>query len=218
MKHSEQLNEIAKALSGLQSEIRDAEKDTQGYGYKYADLYQVLSLIRPLLAKFGLAFTQHVSNADDKVVIETMIMHSSGQWLSSEIAMPPTPNKNMSAAQSVGSAITYGRRYALTAIFGITQTAEDTDAAHERYDQKKSEPKPPVMQAFNPKLASLVQIINDDDKMGGHDYWANLEPKDKNDLWPLLDSEQKKWIKYVMGNPVKTDNKLPKRGVENTYV
>ena len=141
MKHSETINEIAKAMSGLQSEIRDAEKDTQGHGYKYADLYQILSLIRPLLSKHGLAFTQHVSNADDKVVIETMIMHESGQWIQSELSMPPTPNNRMSAAQSVGSAITYGRRYSLTAIFGITQCTEDDDAANQA-PPYTSRPKP----------------------------------------------------------------------------
>lgn len=142
MKHSESIQSLAKAMSGLQSEIRDAEKDTQGYGYKYADLYQVLSLIRPLLAKHGLAFTQHVSNADDKVLIETMVMHESGEWMASEISMPPTPNTKMSAAQSVGSAITYGRRYSLVAIFGITQCTEDDDGANYKHRKTAEEPKP----------------------------------------------------------------------------
>jgi hypothetical protein len=133
MKQSEQLNELASAMSKLQSEIRDAEKDNQAYNYKYADLGTVLGLIRPLLAKNGLSFQQHVGNADGKVVIETIIMHSSGQWISSELAMPEVQSKSMNAAQGIGSVITYGRRYALTAIFGITQVDDDGSAG-------KSEP------------------------------------------------------------------------------
>jgi hypothetical protein len=137
MKHSEQLNEIAAAMSKLQGEIEDASKDTSGYGYKYADLSQVLGIIRPLLSKNGLSFTQHVSNADDKIIIETMLMHSSGQWMSSEIAMPPVQGKSMNAAQAVGSIITYGRRYALTAIFGITQTDDDGAPDKPRMEEPK---------------------------------------------------------------------------------
>jgi hypothetical protein len=132
MKHSNEINELAKAMSKLQSEIRDAEKDVQGYGYKYADLGQVLGLIRPLLEKNGLSFNQHVGNAQDTAIIETMVMHESGQWMSSEICMPVTIEAKRSAAQCVGIAITYGRRYALTAIFGITQVAEDQDGHAEK--------------------------------------------------------------------------------------
>jgi hypothetical protein len=151
MRHSEQLNEIAASMSKLQGEIEDASKDTSGYGYKYADLSQVLGIIRPLLSKNGLSFTQHVSNADDKIIIETMVMHSSGQWMSSEIAMPPVPSKSMNAAQAVGSIITYGRRYALTAIFGITQTDDDgapEKARHEEPKKAQQEYKKPVPQTY----------------------------------------------------------------------
>lgn len=143
LKQSEQLNELAAAMSKLQSEIRDAEKDNQGYGYKYADLGTVLSLIRPLLAKNGLSFQQHIGNANDKVVVETIVMHSSGQWISSELAMPEVQSKSMNAAQGIGSVITYGRRYALTAIFGITQVDDDGSAGKsEPVKAQTAQPKP----------------------------------------------------------------------------
>lgn len=152
MKHSEQLNEIASAMSKLQGEIEDANKDTSGYGYKYADLSQVLSIIRPLLSKNGLSFTQHISNADDKIIIETMLMHSSGQWMASEIAMPPVQGKSMNAAQAVGSIITYGRRYALTAIFGITQTDDDGAVDKPRIDESKK-----AQQEYNKPLYDVKE-------------------------------------------------------------
>lgn len=146
MKQSEQLNELAGAMSKLQSEIRDAEKDNQGYGYKYADLGQILSLIRPLLQKNGLSFAQHVGNANDMVAIETIVMHSSGQWMSSELLMPAVQSKSMNAAQAMGSVITYGRRYALSAIFGIAQIDDDGTAA--KIEPTKAAPvAAPVMKA-----------------------------------------------------------------------
>ena len=197
MKHSDTLGALAKAMSGLQS----AEKDTQGYGYKYADLYQVLSLIRPLLLKHGLSFSQHVGNADDKILIETIVMHESGEWLSSEISMPPVQSKSMNAAQAVGSIITYGRRYALTSIFGITQTAEDTDASH------KPAAKPPEAQQgktdVSAKLNALASAWANEDKLAGDGVLKTLSADEKKAIWPMLTGSQKEWVKEISYKPVK---------------
>lgn len=127
MNKSDQINEIAKALSTLQGEIKDAHKDKAGYNYKYADLSQVLEIVRPLLSKHGLAITQLCGSADEKVSVETMLMHTSGQWISSTIEMVAEKGKGRTMAQDVGSVISYARRYALTSLVGMTQT--DNDAA-----------------------------------------------------------------------------------------
>lgn len=128
MKYSEKIDLIAKALVGVQSEIAVAIKDIKGYGYLYADLTQILGILKPLLIKNKLAVNQHPGMADGKVILETVILHESGQWMSSEIEMPCAPVAKMSPAQCVGSVITYARRYALASIFGISQA--DEDAAH----------------------------------------------------------------------------------------
>lgn len=206
MNRSDEIQNLSKAMSNLQHEIKDAEKDTAGYNYKYADLAQVLSLIRPLLLKNGLSFTQHVSNADGSVVIETVVMHESGQWMASELNMPPTPSSKMSPAQAVGSAITYGRRYALTAIFGITQQAEDDDAAdHGKHQQQKQQQqqRPPAHQA--PKspvdvagpLTHIQNAISMDDKMNGFKVWIGLSNEIKDTLWKKLTPEQQNWIRSL---------------------
>lgn len=125
MNKSENINEIAAALSALQGEIQDAHKDKTAYGYKYADLSQVLESIRPLLSKHKLSVTQLCGSADEKVSVETILMHSSGQWIGSVIEMVVEKGKGRSMAQDVGTVITYARRYALTAIVGMTQADND---------------------------------------------------------------------------------------------
>jgi len=127
MNKSDSINEIAIALSAVQGEIKDVHKEKSGYGYKYADLSQVLDIARPLLHKHGLAITQLCGSADEKVTVETVLMHTSGQWLSGTIEMLPEKGKGRSSAQDVGAVISYARRYALAAIIGVTQT--DNDAA-----------------------------------------------------------------------------------------
>ncbi len=126
-------------MSKLQGKVHDVFKSKAGYNYKYADLSSILDISRPLCAEFELAVSQlcgnngfdSTPNNDGAVIqtvsLETILMHSSGEWISSELEMLVQPMKGMTAAQSAGTVITYARRYALAALLGIAQT--DNDAA-----------------------------------------------------------------------------------------
>jgi hypothetical protein len=126
MEMSESLAEIGVALSKFQGEVNNVSKDKAGYGYKYADLAQILDVVRPLLAKHGLSVIQMPGKSDSGVTVSTMVLHTSGQWIKSETELPMDSAAKMSAAQAAGSVITYARRYALAAALGIAQ--EDDDA------------------------------------------------------------------------------------------
>ena len=140
MDKSLEIKELAAALSKAQGCIEDATKSTAAYNYKYADLSQILRLVRPVFAENGLSLTQFPCDGGSSVSVESMLMHSSGQWLSQKFSMDVEASKGMSKAQSAGVVITYMRRYALAAIAGITQ--EDNDAALQRKQEKAaSEPK-----------------------------------------------------------------------------
>lgn len=125
MNKSDTIAKISKSLSILQGEIEDLHKDKKGYGYKYADLAQCLKILRPLLLKNGLAITQIPGFVEDRISLETVIMHESGEWISGTMEIPVTVGKGMIPAQACGSTISYARRYALISIFGIS--AEDDD-------------------------------------------------------------------------------------------
>jgi len=209
MKHSEQINELAKALSGFQSEVVDADKDKKGYGYNYADLSQILSIIRPLLSKHGLSFMQHASNLDDKILVETIVMHSSGQWISSELAMQLAQGKGMNSAQAVGSVITYARRYALTAMFGIAQ--QDDDASQK---QETNKPKLEAVKQKTPELSETVTYIYnnlvlfhaDNDVSTAYHYIKDMDDLDKKKLARFASEKNPTllvWIKEISANPPK---------------
>lgn len=134
MNKSTDIDKLAQSLSQLQSEIQNVYKDKSGYGYKYTELSSILDVVRPLCAKYHLAVSQLGDNnpADPDVVgVETVLMHNSGQYISSSLYMRVTASKGMSAAQAAGSVITYARRYALAAILGIAQTDDDAAAPRE---------------------------------------------------------------------------------------
>lgn len=129
MKKSEQINELAEALSQFQAEVTDIKETAENtfLGNKYADLSDVLKTVRPLLAKHGLSVAQVPISPSQPghCAIETVLMHKSGQWMSGPLEMPALPGKGMSVAQGMGSTITYCRRYALASMIGVTQTDDD---------------------------------------------------------------------------------------------
>ena len=142
MNKSESIAALATALSKAQGEIVDAVKDKAAHKYKYADLGQILNIVRPLFSKHGLSFTQLptkyvADNGLNYVALETVLMHESGEWLSSDFVMPVEVSKGMSMGQCYGSVLTYQRRYALAALAGITQ--EDNDAHVQREEKKNTD-------------------------------------------------------------------------------
>jgi hypothetical protein len=124
---SPNLNEIATALSKAQTILtHPVKKNKAGSGsfsYTYADLPAVIDVVKDAFTKNGLSFTQFpsVSVADRSVALTTLVMHTSGQFISSSLSMGLVDLK----PQTVGSAITYARRYALSAMAGIAAETDD---------------------------------------------------------------------------------------------
>lgn len=136
MKHSDQVNEIAAALAKAQAEIGVAVKRNTAtvtskkgaaasYKYEYADLAAVLHVCRETLSKHGLARTHSTHIDGSRLIVTTKLVHTSGQWFSSEF---PAAIGD-SDPQSLGSAQTYGIRYGLLAVCGIATDWDDDDGS-----------------------------------------------------------------------------------------
>jgi len=136
---SETIGALAAALSKFQGEVGAASKNAQNphLKNKYADLASIWEAIREPLAANGLAVTQCPEPGDPGTLhLGTMLLHSSGEWVKSVLAMPVTK----SAPQGYGSALTYARRYGLAALLGITQEDDDADAATRPAAARESKP------------------------------------------------------------------------------
>jgi len=121
----ESKTKLFKALANFQQEVPAIYEGSTGYGYKYADLKQILAVINPILKKHKLGFTQLLNNSS----LETIVFHTeSGENISSSVEIPQEVTlKGMNAFQVLGSAITYYRRYSLSSILGLV-TDSDNDA------------------------------------------------------------------------------------------
>ena len=143
---SDTIAEIAKALALAQAEMRGAVKDSENphLKSKYADLASVWDACREPLTKNGLSVVQSTRMEGSAVVVVTMLLHSSGEYISGEISLPPVKTD----PQGHGSAITYARRYALAAMVGVSPEDDDGNAGSGRGkghdDQKKDKKEPPV--------------------------------------------------------------------------
>lgn len=136
---------VYSAFVKAQAEIINPKKTEQGYGYKFAGLPSVLTILK-VLNKHGLAHIQLIQTTDDgKLMLELFLFHESGERLpSSFFPFDVTQKKGMSPEQSLGASLTYFRRYQLTTYFGIA-SEEDTDGAGEVEPEPR--PKPPVEKA-----------------------------------------------------------------------
>ena len=158
--------ELFKALSSFQKEVTAAKKtsDNPFHHSKYADLAEVWDTIREPLTKNGLSVIQipefgegvmtivtEEKNSKEpekskvttmtqaQLLITTVVAHVSGAFIKSTLAITPIKGD----PQAVGSAITYGRRYSLTAVLGIAQDDDDGNAASGKTAPPANAPAPP---------------------------------------------------------------------------
>lgn len=146
VRRSTSIQALAVALCKVQREIDDPSKNKRADAgkrgsYRYADLVQVLDVVRPALTAHGFAVTQMPCEHEGQPAVTTLLLHESGEWLESVFRLRPV----QSDPQSVGSALTYARRYALLALCGIA--ADDDDDAQRasspaRAAQQQQPPKP----------------------------------------------------------------------------
>lgn len=124
MTRSDSVAALAAALAKAQSVMAGAAKDSTNphFRSRYADLASVWEACRGPLTVNGLSVTQFPQADGPRVTVTTVLMHSSGEWVSGELSAVAKDD----GPQGIGSVITYLRRYGLSAIAGVAP--EDDDA------------------------------------------------------------------------------------------
>lgn len=132
MKKSESIIEIAKALIKFQNEVENPKNTAKNpmFNSKYAPLETVINTVKPILAKHGLSFIQSTGSEGESIIVTTMLIHESGEYLESSPLILPAHQARKGGgkefnAQGAGSAITYARRYSLSAMLGIASESDD---------------------------------------------------------------------------------------------
>lgn len=155
--NSESIGKLAEALSKAQGEMGAAKKDTTNtyFKSKYADLAAVWDACRGPLSKNGLSVVQtlEILPTTTHTVLVTMLLHSSGEWVSGTYPVNPVKHD----PQGFGSATTYARRYSLMAIVGIAPEDDDGEAAQGR-EERRPDAKPAPRPIAAPTKTPLLTV------------------------------------------------------------
>jgi hypothetical protein len=177
MEKSEPIIELSKALAKFQAEVKAVPKNGLNpyFKSKYATLEDVITTIKEPLSKNGLSFSQFPTGDNE---LSTILMHESGQYLKATCKINPKDN----TPQGVGSAITYMRRYAISAILGLATDEDDDGNAASKEDPKNSL----KMVAFKKAITTATpEHLNDfSKKLIGPTY----SPAQKTELKKLMDA------------------------------
>ena len=136
MNRSENVADLASALAKAQTQFKKVAKSSSGYGYKYASLDELIDKTKEGLACNGLSHMVVMDEREDRLKLECILMHQTGQFISSELILRPDPTKKMSPMQQLGSAMTYGRRYLLQGLLGVAAEEDNDDAPKNSHTPK----------------------------------------------------------------------------------
>lgn len=174
---SQEIGKLALALSKAQGVMEGAKKDSDNpwFKSKYADLESCWFACRKPLSDNELAVIQTFSENNEKICIITTLAHSSGQWIRGTLSLKPVKND----PQAAGSAITYGRRYSLAAIVGLSQKDDDGNDASGKNKNKKDKEPPKNHDGNQKNTKAWMRIIDthfEKDKENINSWWpANGE-------------------------------------------
>jgi hypothetical protein len=141
MKISDEKKEIAKAYALLQKQLKPAYKDSTNPHFKsrYSSLESTWDALKDPLTDNGLSCQQEVVTSERSVSVITFVLHASGEWMEFGPLTMPVGKLD---CQGFASAISYAKRYALQAAFGIVSGEDDDgNVAAQTSHPGKNEPK-----------------------------------------------------------------------------
>ena len=193
---SENINELALALSKAQASITGALKDSANpfFKSKYADLASCWDACRRQLTDNGLCVIQTTDVVGEMVVVRTTLAHSSGQWVSGIL---PVKAKD-DGPQAQGSGVSYSRRYALCAIVGLAQIDDDAEAAQGRTDHFNPPPVKVDTKQTNACAKLVIEAVDADNAQLVRELFAEAKEHSQefaSAVWASLPTSIKTWVK-----------------------
>ena len=147
MTSSETTATLCAALVAAQAGLKPIAKDGKNPAFRsrYATLDGIMETVRPALAAHGLAVVQGVIHPETGeggrlvgIMVETRLVHTSGEWLASVVPVPVAKGD----AHGLGSALSYGRRYGISALLALSTDEDDDGNAAAKAPPARSQTKP----------------------------------------------------------------------------
>ena len=161
---SESIKEIAKALSNFQSEVKPVKKTKDGvHNSKYAEFDSIIAEATKHMPKYDLSISQLPFNDGDKIGVETILLHSSNEWISSKISLPLGRGN---VAHECGIIISYLKRYSYGSILGIATEKDDDGNGLNKQQQQQAV----TNKSIKNKIFKILHEILKMDRLDAIDY------------------------------------------------
>lgn len=205
MNKSESVSNLMAALVKAQSEFPPIPKTKEvlvssqkgSYTFKYAPLEDTIRLVRPVLSKHGIGFTQ---GAEGERLITT-VFHESGEWIEHSMPLP-----DIAYQQQYGAQLTYRRRFSFKSALGIETDEDDVDSQPQEEKKKRATPTVDVMDRVAPDRKQVVMRIAStvvdccnadawDEAIKAYNEVTDVD--EKVAVWSYLDSKQRRKLKEL---------------------
>jgi hypothetical protein len=185
---SDNVDQIATAFALAQLELENPPKNkiNPHYNSKYVDLSDGLEKVRKVFGKHGIAFIQATRADGDIIILHTRLIHKSGQWIESTY-----PVCGLDKHQSMGSALTYARRYSLFSMVGVAGEDDNdgNDAAMAKPLPKKEKEPKFTKQESEEMLSDMVEALQKIDNLKDLSKWASENQVHKVRMMPAHQNE-----------------------------
>ena len=175
---SAEIGELAAALATVQASMRAASKDALNphLKSKYADLSSVVAAIQPELGNNGLALLQTAeTGADGAIYLATTLAHTSGQWLRGRLRVDVEASRGLNAAQALGLALTYARRYSIAAMVCVCTEDDDGQGAGPAHVPRGTQPATPRKDEVEPAAPRKDEVAGPKKQKGSVPYFRFLQ-------------------------------------------
>lgn len=152
-------DKIFQAFIAAQKEFGPALKTSTNphFRSRYADLSACVEAVIDALNSNGLGLVQVTHPCESGVSVETVLVHESGQTMTSGVLHVPASKQD---AQGYGSALTYARRYSLMAICGIAPEDDDGNKASKPIEVKAKDIKVERVSVVNKATGEVTEVLN----------------------------------------------------------
>lgn len=161
MEQSNDITELTKALAEFRKIVKQPTKSGGGHFGNYVELESVIKSIDEAAGANDISYVQEATSDDNVVNVATQIMHKSGQWIRFAPMSIPASRRD---AQQFGSAESYARRYALSAVFGISSDKDDdgqaaTDGVNNQPTKAPKSKRSAAETAYNTEYAEMIKVV-----------------------------------------------------------
>lgn len=145
------------AMAAMQAEIPSIAERGTGHNIKYATLEDIVDTVRPIMHKYGFAVSFRVAQAAPQITVTGVLMHKDGHREETSMMLAADTSGSKNAVQAIGSSVSYGKRYVLSALLNIATRGEDDNGY-------AATPHTPVTETQAKQLQGLYGRIKPEDQ------------------------------------------------------